>query len=156
MLVEVAEVVSIANGIAKVRCETKQSCSGCVAKTSCGAHALSELNGDRHNQLLLQVVVDDAVEVGQKIEIGLQERSMILTALLLYIVPLATLLCSALIGSLFIQTEWALALLIVVATALSFVIIRPVSEKLAVRKHFQPHFIRILGKPITLSDTKFY
>ncbi|MBE2897152.1 hypothetical protein HPC38_09775 [Pasteurellaceae bacterium HPA106] len=156
MLVEVAEVVSITNGIAKVRCESKQSCGGCAAKASCGAHALSKINGEVQDHLLLQLAVSDEVEVGHRIEIGLQERSMILTALLLYIAPLSALVLSAVIGAHFIQTEWLQALVIAAATAGSFVAIRPISQRLARRQHFQPHFIRVLGKPITLSDTKFY
>lgn len=156
MLIEVAEVVSVRDGIAKVRCETKQSCGGCAAKASCGAHALSELGGEGQDHLLLSVAVSPEVQAGQRIEIGLQERSMILTALLLYIAPLAALVLSAVASAQWLEPEWLQALVIASCTALSFVLIRPISAKLATRKHFQPHFIRVLGKPITLSDTKFY
>ena len=95
MLIETAVVTEYRNGIAKVRCETKKGCSGCAAQASCGAAALSELNGSSNQgELLFELKVDQPLKIGQMIEIGLQEKSMVLSALLLLILFFSLTMCS--------------------------------------------------------------
>ncbi|SMB79798.1 positive regulator of sigma(E), RseC/MucC [Pasteurella testudinis DSM 23072] len=145
MLIETAVVTQYHNGIAKVRCETKKGCGGCAAQASCGAAALSELNGSRNQgALLFDIAVEQPLQTGQLIEIGLQEKSMILSALLLYIVPLTALLLSTLIGSLYLDNELLLAAFIFLMTAAAFVAIKKVAAKLSRRQLYQPVFLRKL------------
>lgn len=143
MLIETAVVTAYHNGIANVRCETKKGCSGCAAQASCGAAALSELNGSSNEgSLLFEIAVHEPLAVGQRIEIGLQEKSMILSAMLLYIVPLTALLLSTLLGSLFLQHELLLALFIFTMTAGVFIGIKKVSHYMARQPLYQPVFLR--------------
>lgn len=147
MLIETALVLEYRDGIAKVRCETKKGCSGCAAQASCGAAALSELNGSQNNgSLLFELPVDQPLEAGQLIEIGLQEKSMILSALLLYIVPLTALLLATLIGSLFLSHELLLALFVFLMTAAAFVAVKNISARLSRQTLYQPIFLRKLNR----------
>ncbi|MGV6988237.1 SoxR reducing system RseC family protein [Testudinibacter sp. P80/BLE/0925] len=146
MLVETARVLDYRNGIASVRCETKKGCSGCAAQAGCGAAALSELNGSKNEgSLLVELAVPERLQKGDLIEIGLQEKSMILSALLLYIVPLTALLLSTLIGSLYVENELLLALFIVAMTALAFVAIKKIGARLSRQALYQPIFLRTLN-----------
>lgn len=141
MLIETAVVTEYRNGIAKVRCETKKGCSGCAAQASCGAAVLSELNGSSNQgELLFELKVDQPLKIGQMIEIGLQEKSMILSALLLYIVPLTALLISTLIGSLYLQNELLLAGFIFLMTAGAFVGIKKLLLGSATNSFINPYF----------------
>lgn len=146
MLIETAVVTEYRNGIAKVRCETKKGCSGCAAQASCGAAVLSELNGSSNQgELLFELKVDQPLKIGQMIEIGLQEKSMILSALLLYIVPLTALLISTLIGSLYLQNELLLAGFIFLMTAGAFVGIKKIAARLSRQQLYQPIFLRCVN-----------
>ena len=146
MLIETAVVTEYRNGIAKVRCETKKGCSGCAAQASCGAAVLSELNGSSNQgELLFELKVDQPLKIGQMIEIGLQEKSMILSALLLYIVPLTALLISTLIGSLYLQNELLLAGFIFLMTAGAFVGIKKIAARLSHHQLYQPIFLRCVN-----------
>ncbi|KGQ70252.1 hypothetical protein OA57_06985 [Chelonobacter oris] len=147
MLIETALVIEYRNGIAKVRCETKKGCCGCAAQASCGAAALSELSGGQNDgALLFEMAVNQPLYIGQRIEIGLQEKSLLLSALLLYIVPLTALLVSTLIGSLFLQHELLLAVFIFVMTVAAFFGIKKVGDRLSRQSHYQPVFLRILSR----------
>lgn len=157
MLIEIAEVVAYRKGIAQVRCSTKQGCQSCVAQRSCGAAALSQLNGSKNDgELIFWVNVDRPLEIGQKIEIGLEERVMILSAMLLYIIPLSILIISSLLSAKWFEQEWVQGGIIALSTAVSFFIVRLISPYLEEKKQFQPHFIRVIGETIPLADTKYY
>lgn len=147
MLVETALVLDYRSGTAKVQCETKKGCSGCAAQASCGAAALSELNGSKNEgSLLFEIAVSEPLQAGDLIEIGLQEKSMLLSAMLLYVVPLTALLLSTLIGSLYVENELLLALFVSAMTALAFVGIKKMSERLSRRALYQPIFLRRLNR----------
>ncbi|KAE9529891.1 SoxR reducing system RseC family protein [Testudinibacter aquarius] len=147
MLIETAVVADYHNGIAKVRCETKQGCGGCAARAGCGAAALSELNGSKNDgSLLFEIAVAEPLRQGDLIEIGLQEKSMILSAMLLYIVPLTALLLSTVIGSLYLDNELILALFVLAMTALAFVGIKKIGDRLSRHALYQPIFLRRLNR----------
>ena len=87
MLRENAVVLDYANGIAKVKCQSQSACGQCAAKSGCGGNSLSELNGKR-GEHIFSVASLMPLRAGQIVEIGLEEKSMLLSALLTYIVLL--------------------------------------------------------------------
>lgn len=111
MLRENAAVVDYQNGVATVKCHSKSACGQCAAKSSCGTAALAELNGE-HSEHIFTVATITPVSIGQTVEVGLEERPLLFSILLVYVIPLVTLLCATLIGaSLFLQ-EWMNAMFI--------------------------------------------
>lgn len=143
MLRENAAVVDYQNGVATVKCHSKSACGQCAAKSSCGTAALAELNGE-HSEHIFTVATITPVSIGQTVEVGLEERPLLFSILLVYVIPLVTLLCATLIGaSLFLQ-EWMNAMFIFFSTALSFVIVRFLVQKLQRKSAYQPILLRVL------------
>jgi len=79
------------------------------------------------------------------VEIGLEEKSMLFSALLMYIVPLLTLLIATLLSSYISENELIRAILIFMLTALSFVMVKRYTLKLGQQTEFQPVLLRVLS-----------
>ena len=144
MLRESAVVISYENGIAKVRCQSQSACGQCSAKNNCGTSSLSELNGKR-GEHIFNVETLMPLREGQIVEIGLEEKSMLLSALLMYVVPLLTLLIATMLSDYISDNEILRAILIFGLTALSFIFVRAYSRKLGQQTEFQPVLLRILS-----------
>ncbi|OOF60140.1 SoxR reducing system RseC family protein [Rodentibacter myodis] len=144
MLKESAVVIGYENGIAKVKCQSQSACGQCAAKNSCGTSSLSELNGKR-GEHIFKVESLMPLREGQIVEIGLKEKSMLLSALLMYIVPLMTLLISTLISDYISQNEIIRATLIFLLTLFSFFFVKNYTQKLDQQTEFQPVLLRVLS-----------
>ncbi len=144
MLRESAVVISYENGIAKVKCQSQNACGQCGAKNSCGTSSLSELNGKR-GEHIFNVETLMPLREGQIVEIGLEEKSMLLSALLMYVVPLLTLLIATMLSDYISDNEILRAILIFGLTALSFIFVKSYSRKLGQQTEFQPVLLRILS-----------
>lgn len=143
MLKENAVVIEYQSGIAKVKCQSQSACGACAAKNACGASALSELTGEQ-GEYIFTIETITPLKVGQQVEIGLEERSLILSALLLYIVPLSTLLMSTFISEWLSSHELIRAAFIFFCTGLAFVAIRQYSKTLNQRAAYKPILLRVL------------
>ena len=82
---------------------------------------------------------------GQIVEIGLEEKSMLLSALLMYIVPLLTLVLSTLISDYINHNEILRTILIFFSTAISFIVVKIYSRNLAQKTEFHPTLLRVLS-----------
>lgn len=141
MLKESAVVMSYdaETGIAKVKCQSQSTCGACSARETCGTESLSELNGKRGEHIFTLETIN------QMVEIGLEEKSMLFSALLMYIVPLFTLLVAILLSSYISENELIRAILIFMLTALSFVMVKRYTRKLGQQTEFQPVLLRVLS-----------
>lgn len=144
MLKESAVVISYENGIAKVKCQSQSACGQCAAKNSCGTSSLSELNGKR-GEHIFTVATMIPLREGQVVEIGLEEKSMLFSALLMYIMPLAVLLLTTGLSHYISENELSRALIIFLFTAISFVFIKRYTQKLGRQTEFQPILLRVLS-----------
>ncbi|MDC2826514.1 SoxR reducing system RseC family protein [Rodentibacter pneumotropicus] len=144
MLKESAVVIRYENGIAKVKCQSQSACGQCAAKNSCGTSSLSELNGKR-GEHVFTVETMMPLREGQIVEIGLEEKSMLFSALLMYIVPLAVLLLTTGLSHYISKNELIRALVIFLFTAISFVFIKRYTKKLGRQTEFQPILLRVLS-----------
>ena len=86
MMKEWATVVSWQQGVALLRCEPKAGCGSCTARSGCGARALNELVPETEHQL--QVRIEQPLEPGQRVEVGIAEGSLLRSAMLVYLTPL--------------------------------------------------------------------
>ncbi|THA01176.1 SoxR reducing system RseC family protein [Rodentibacter pneumotropicus] len=144
MLKESAVIISYENGMAQVKCQSQSACGQCAAKNSCGTSSLSELNGKR-GEHIFTVETMMPLREGQVVEIGLEEKSMLFSALLMYIVPLVTLLLATALSHYINENELIRAFIILFSTALSFVFIRRYTKKLGQQTEFQPVLLRVLS-----------
>lgn len=143
MLTEIAVVLAYEQGIAQVKCQSQTACGSCVAKSACGTAALSELTGER-GEHIFQIETIMPLTVGQQVEIGLSEQAMLSSAILLYFVPLCSLLLSVIGGGYLFSQELQTALFAFFCTALSFLIVRKISQKWQKNHHYRPILLRVL------------
>ncbi|UXN36804.1 SoxR reducing system RseC family protein [Avibacterium paragallinarum] len=143
MLKESAVVIAYQSGIAQVKCQSQSACGSCVAKSACGSAALAELNGTE-TEHFFEVETLTPVKAGQIIEIGIMERSLIASSLLVYFFPLLTLVISTLIADKLFQTEIEQGIFMLFCTALAFCVVRKVGARWQKKATFQPIFLRVL------------
>ena len=146
MLKESAIVMSYGaeTGLAKVKCQSQSACGACSAREACGTASLSELNGKRGEHIFTLATITP-LRTGQMVEIGLEEKSMLFSALLMYMAPLFTLLVATLLSSYISENELIRAILIFILTALSFVMVKRYTRKLGQQTEFQPVLLRVLS-----------
>ncbi|QBQ62976.1 transcriptional regulator [Actinobacillus indolicus] len=140
MMIEQATVIGYQNGVALVQCQAKAGCGSCVANQSCGTKALSALAGEKFAPQF-ELSVETPLQIGDKIEIGLAEQSLLLSVFWLYVIPLIALIISALVLSQWIQNELWVALGIFIATALTFLWVKKTVSKKS-QAQFIPVFLR--------------
>lgn len=140
MMIEQATVVGYQNGIAVVQCQAKSGCGSCVANQTCGTKVLSALSGEKFAPQF-ELAVDTPLQLGDKIEIGLTEQSLLLSVVWLYVIPLVALIASTLLLSQWIQNELWVALGIFIATALTFLLVKKTISKKS-QTQFIPVFLR--------------
>lgn len=143
MLKENAIVVDYQAGVATLQCQAKTACGQCAARSGCGIASLNQLNGEKEH-IVFKVETAIPLQRGQFVEVGLTENSFIKSTLLLYIVPLLTLLASTLIADQWLQIELISAIFIFFCTALSFILIHQYCKKTKKTSNYQPVILRIL------------
>ena len=145
MLTESAVVIEYESGKAKVKCQSQSACGSCAAKSACGNSALSELTGSgARGEHIFTVETITPLKVGKRVEIGLSEHSLIKSALLMYCVPLFTLLFSTLLFDSLLSHELISVFFIFISTALSFLGVRWYAQKLNRKAAYQPVLLRVL------------
>lgn len=142
MMIEQATVISYQNGIATVQSYAKSGCGGCGSGGSCGTKALSALAGEKAAPCF-ELVIEQPLNAGDIIEIGLAEKSMLVGIFWLYVVPLCVLLGSALLFSSWIDNELIVALGMFGSTLATFYVIKQTINR-TITGEFTPIFLRKL------------
>ncbi|WP_386695572.1 SoxR reducing system RseC family protein [Lonepinella sp. MS14435] len=143
MITESAVVIDYQAGVATVKCQSQSACGSCSAQSACGTSALAELTG-KVGEHIFTLDTITPLRIGQTVEIGLEERSLLFSALLLYLVPLLTILVTTFIGEKLFQQELIHAIFIFFCTALSLVVIRFYAKKLQKKSAFKPILLRVV------------
>lgn len=147
MMREWATVVAWQGGMATLRTESKVSCHGCSVRKGCGGTPLNK-SGPREAHVV-QIVSAQPLQPGQRVELGIQESSLLSSALLVYMVPLVGLL----LGAGLCQAEWH-SDLAAAAGALcgglgGFCVTQWISARLGTRDTFQPVILNV-ALPVTV------
>ncbi len=79
-------------------CQQETSCSSCSSQKSCGTGIVSKAVGNK--SLIWHLTTAQSVKVGDQVEIGFPEKSLLGSAALVYLVPLFMLILGASIGQL--------------------------------------------------------
>ncbi|MDR0805185.1 MAG: SoxR-reducing system protein RseC [Enterobacteriaceae bacterium] len=141
MLREWATVIEWQQGIATLRCEQRSGCSSCQSQASCGTRVLNKLGPQTIHDL--KIPVAQPLSVGQRVELGIPESSLLLSALLVYIVPLlGILLCSSLCYFL-IGSDIAAVLGAIIGGVLGFIVARFCAARLATNSSVYPVILQI-------------
>ncbi|MFC0323376.1 SoxR reducing system RseC family protein [Gallibacterium melopsittaci] len=144
MITEQAIVIDYQDGKVTVECQANQGCGGCASKASCGTAALTELTG-KSTRYQFTFSCSRPMQIGEIVEIGLPEQSLLKLALIGYTLPLMVLIISVLVGNYWFTQEWQNILFTVFSTACAFVGVKLINRRLQQQQKYQPYLIeRIL------------
>ncbi len=132
-------------------CEQQTSCSSCSSQKSCGTGVVTKAIGNK--SLSWHLRSDISVQVGQVVEIGFPESSLIKSAMAVYLLPLFGLILGALLGHLVFAPiiaggEGVIILSSVLFSAGGVWLAKRVSKPLEDESQRQVTLVRVLGEPI--------
>ncbi|MBB5321504.1 SoxR reducing system RseC family protein [Marinobacter oulmenensis] len=96
MITETGKVVGIKGDQAWVQTIRTSACQSCSARSGCGQRALASVSGGRANQILVDNPV--GARVGDEVEIGIDEQSLLRASLAVYGVPMALMIAATVWG----------------------------------------------------------
>lgn len=141
MIKEWATVVSWDNGQALLKCDVKTSCSSCSSRVSCGTRVLNKLGPQSEH--LLVVPSDKPLKAGQKVELGIAEKSLLSSAFLVYMLPLIGLFLVAGIFQFIFSDDMASMLGALIGGFAGFIVARQLSHRLSDDKDWQPVILTV-------------
>lgn len=141
MIREWTTVESWQNGVATLRAEIKSACSSCPERKGCGSHLLNQ--GGIRNAYVMQISCPQPLQPGQRVELGITGKSLLESAVLVYITPLLGLFVVAGLFQLLFHTDLAAACGALVGGAGGFIIARGLSALLDRRTDFQPIILSV-------------
>lgn len=145
MLTQWVTVESWQNGLAVLRYQPQHVCGQCAEQTGCGNRLLNQLTTQR--KPLLTLNCETPLVSGQQVELAIGENSLLTSAMLVYLLPLAGLFTiAALFQALFTSDLAAFAGALCGGTA-GFLLAAGIGQKLQHRYHWQPVIIRIGAVP---------
>ncbi len=132
-------------------CEQQTSCSSCSSQKSCGTGVVTKAIGNK--SLSWHLSSDKSVQVGQVVEIGFPESSLIKSAMAVYLLPLFGLIIGALIGHFLLAPvtnggEGIIILTSVLFSTAGVWLAKRISKPLENESQRQVTLIRVLGEPI--------
>ncbi|PSW04700.1 SoxR reducing system RseC family protein [Photobacterium lipolyticum] len=153
MMNTLATVVAVEPGRITVSCQQQTSCGHCGSRDSCGTGIVSEAVPERAHQV--KITTKKSLTVGQVVEIGLSEQSILNSALLVYVVPLLFLLLGAALGQWwFVElagtSEVGVVLTAGVSAGIGLLIARYYATRLEGNSAYEPSLIRVLGQPLSV------
>lgn len=141
MIKEWATVIAWRDGMAQVSCDVKSSCSSCASRSGCGSRVLNKLGPQTEHTISVPSAAPLAV--GQKVELGISEGSLLTSAMLVYMTPLFGLFAVAAVFQLLFGSDLAAFTGGILGGIGGFLVARGLSPKLASREAWQPVIISI-------------
>ena len=152
MIKEWATVVSWQNGEALLKCDVKTSCNGCASRSGCGTRVLNKLGPQTEH--FLTVTSDKPLMAGQKVELGIAEKSLLTSAVIVYMLPLAGLFIFAGLFQWLFGTDIAAMSGALLGGIGGFLMARIFSHRFSQRDNWQPVILSVaLGPDALRVDT---
>lgn len=153
MIKEWATVISWENGEALLQCDVKASCTSCASRTGCGRRLLNKLGPQNTHMIVVKSHVP--LMAGQKVELGIAEGSLLGSALLVYMVPLAGLFIIAGVFQFLFNSDLAAMSGALLGGTGGFLLARGLSGRLASRSTWQPVILNVGLPPHMLRTDTF-
>lgn len=152
MMRTLATVVAVEQGSVTVSCQQQTSCGHCASRDNCGTGIVTKAIPGRAHQVTL--ATDKPLTIGEIVEIGLSEKSMLSSALLVYIVPLLFLVAGAVVGQWWFvdlagSSELGVIITSMISAAIGLLLARQYAKRLDGNSDYEPSLIRVLGQPLS-------
>lgn len=82
--------------VVMVETQIKSTCGSCEAQSNCGTGVIANVFASKRE--ILRFPLNELVEVGQKVSLGIPEESLLKASAMVYCLPLFALVLSALVG----------------------------------------------------------
>jgi sigma-E factor negative regulatory protein RseC len=110
-----------------VETQIKSTCGSCEAQSNCGVGAIAKVFAPKRETLRFRL--NEMVEVGQKVSLGIPEENLLKASAMVYCFPLLALIMSALIGQTILplvgmMAEGWLILFTAICSYLTFMFVR--------------------------------
>lgn len=135
----------------ELSCEQQTSCSSCASQKGCGTGVVSKAFGNK--SLLWQLDTERHLKVGQVVEIGISEHSLLQSAMLVYLLPIFAMLLGALCGHFLLSPWLGFGEGVVVLSSIFFagagvMMAKKLAVPLEQKSASQVALIRVFGEPI--------
>lgn len=142
MVEEQGTVISIhANNIVEVETIRTSSCNACQAKAACGHHAIAQVSSSNRMRVFATDLL--AAKVGQKVKIGIPENSLLSASILMYLLPLLSLILGAVLMDIATANSIFTALAAIAGFGLGLWFARVQSLKYQSNPDFHPRVLHI-------------
>ncbi len=146
MIEENAEVMRVDDTGVWVETQRRSTCSSCAARSGCGTSVIAKVLGNRRS--LIRVLSKIAVQVGDQVVIGIDERALVKGSLAVYALPILLLLLGAFFGEfgarqgLWNNAELASIVLGILGLACGLYWLRRFTQRIINDDQYQPIVIR--------------
>jgi len=139
MVEETAQVIKVDGDVVWVQAIQKSACGSCQAQKGCGHSLLAKVG---QKKIELPVACNDvSVSTGDQVVIGVPEQAILRSSLLMYGLPLGTMMLVAMISSLLGLPEGPSVIASFIALLLGFVLVNLRSKKMNFAQ-WQPRLLR--------------
>ncbi len=158
MIEEIGTVIEVqkrqSGQFIRIATEVKSTCGSCHAKDNCGTGVIARALANKRDALWM--ACDEKVEVGQDVKLGIAESMLLRASLLVYMLPLITMLIVAtvttlLLSSYAIEGEGWVILSSLLAAFFSFLGVKRYIAAHS-REQFEPHLLAVLPSLKTQVD----
>lgn len=149
MIIETAVVKSIMGDQLTVQCESHSACNHCHNSDNCGTGTVAKAFPQRTHQFVVTNISD--AKIGDKIEVGLREKNIVLSAMLVYLLPLFFILLFIGLAQMFsvslqLNNELFLILAAVAGGLFGFKLTRLLSVNYEQRFDFKPVMVGVVSR----------
>jgi len=141
MIEETGRVLSIEDGFADVETIRTSSCTSCRARHGCGHHAIAQVSSA--NRMRMRAIDPLAVEVGQKVVVGIPEDTLLQASVWMYMIPLLGLVGGAVAPSLWGGGSGIAVIMSIIGFAGGLLLARNKSKQEMSNLDYYPKILRI-------------
>ena len=151
MIIGVVHVVEIKGTSAWVESETKSACGGCAMAKGCGTKVISGYFGKKFVPLKLLNDFDGIV--GDRIEVGIYNSTILKASALLYLLPLLGMIVGAIMGTSMNEGDFFSIILSIIGLISGFALTKTLYSSDHMTTSITPIFLKKLG-PVNSIDNK--
>ncbi|MGB1238095.1 MAG: SoxR reducing system RseC family protein [Pseudomonadales bacterium] len=144
MIEEQARVVRVAESQILIEADRRSACGQCMAKDSCGQKSIAEWAADKMIDVAVANPLQLRVDVGDKVLVGIEERAFLGASVLLYLLPLLTMMVLALTVTAMEGSELAVIVAALIGLGLGFALVRLRTAYLRDKVCYQPQILKVL------------
>jgi len=146
MLEEAGRVVAVDELGIWVEANRTSSCQSCTASKGCGQKALVEYASRRSSDLRVENPSGLAVQVGDRVTVGIREGSFLKASLLIYTLPLLMLFFGGYLGSLQGESELPAIFGSSLGLLLGLLLVRSLGQRLGRSCQYQPVLLKVIPR----------